>query len=104
MYSLKNKVCSSNTFADFRDTIFIPWLEKQLQHFNHLDFIWDQYPADSLKLFAREERGSGRRHCVGDGIKIPIKMEEFLKNGNNKEDLFAYLSEGVLALFEYSRN
>ena len=23
-------------------------------------------------------------------------MEEFLKNGNNKEDLFAYLSEGVL--------
>ena len=33
---------------------------------------------------------------MGDGIKIPVKMEEFLKNGENKEDHFAYLSEGVL--------
>ena len=96
MYSLKNKVCSSNTFGDLRDRIFIPWLKNQLEHCSRLDFIWDRYPPDSLKLYTREERGSGRRRCVGDGIKIPIKMEEFLKNGNNKEDLFAYLSEGVL--------
>ena len=100
MYSLKGKVSCKNTFRDLRDQVFLPWLRYQLEHCGRLDFVWDRYPVDSLKLYAREERGCGRRRYVGDDIKIPIKMEEFLKNGDNKEDLFAYLSEGVLLSIE----
>ena len=100
MYCLKGKVSCKNTFADLRDEVFIPWLQHQLEHCARVDFVWDRYPSDSLKLYTRESRGYGRRRHVGDGIKIPIKMEEFLKNGDNKEDLFAYLSEGVLKFME----
>ena len=100
MYSLKGKVCCKNTFRDLRDGVFLPWLQQQLEHCGRLDFVWDRYPHDSLKLFTREERGFDRRRYVGDEIRIPNKMDAFLKNGDNKEDLFAYLSEGVLSHIE----
>ena len=95
MYSLKGQVTSSNTFGEFKSDVFLPWLSNQLQYCNRVDFVWDRYPIDSLKSYTRNERGRGRRKHVGDNIKIPAKMIDFLKNGENKEDLFQFLSKGV---------
>ena len=35
---------------------------------------------------------------VGYNIKLPAKMDSFLKNSTNKEDLFTFLSQGVHSL------
>ena len=92
MYSLKSKVSCSNTFGEFRTNVFLPWLLNQLEHCNRVDFVWDRYPTDSLKSSTREERGNGYN------IKLPAKMDSFLKNSTNKEDLFIFLSQGVRSL------
>ena len=51
-----------------------------------------------MKSYTREERGNGRRRYVGYIIKLPAKMDSFLKNSTNKEDLFTFLSQGVHSL------
>ena len=98
MYSLKSKVSCCNTFGEFRTNVFLPWLLNQLEHCNRVDFVWDRYPTDSLKSYTREERGNVGRRYVGYNIKLPAKMDSFLKNSTNKEDLFTFLSQGVHSL------
>jgi len=85
MYFLKNKVTCHNTFGELKRNVLLPWLISQLTHSDRIDFIWDRYPQDSLKSYTRNERGRSNRRHVGEEIRIPKKMEDFLKNGENKE-------------------
>ena len=52
---------TSKTFDDYSQGIFIPYIKKQLQIATRVEVIWDRYFAQSLKSYARENRGTGSR-------------------------------------------
>ena len=51
----------NNTFDDFAENTFIPYVDRQLQHADRLDIVWDEYKPDSLKTATRQKRGEGVR-------------------------------------------
>ncbi|XP_048003917.1 uncharacterized protein LOC125240114 [Leguminivora glycinivorella] len=83
---------NSETFKDYADTIFIGFLNKELENVARLDIVWDRYDKDSLKNSAREKRGTGSRQRVSASTKIPKGWANFLREGTNKEELFHFLT------------
>lgn len=69
---------------------------KEWHSVTRLDVIWDDYRADSLKLGARLKRGSGVRRKVTPTTPIPRNWHEFLRNDENKKELFNMLSEKLV--------
>ena len=64
-----------------------------------IDAIWDNYPEDSLKSLTHQRRGTGPRTRIGDGhTRIPKHdwNSGFLKNKDNKKELFSFLSEEIV--------
>ena len=64
-----------------------------------IDAIWDNYPEDNLKSLTHQRRGTGPRTRIGDGHTQITKHElnsGFLKNEENKQELFYFLSEEVV--------
>ena len=52
---------TSKTFQDYIDSVFLPYISKQLKHVDRLDIVWDVYIQDSLKAATRDKRGKGLR-------------------------------------------
>ena len=65
-----------------------------------MDIVWDTYVFDSIKASTREKRGRGIRRKVAGKNKVLGKWNDFLRDDNNKKDLFDFLS-GKLSSFEY---
>ena len=61
--------------------------------------MWDVYEESSLKSSARLVRGKGIRRRVAAANPIPGKWDDFLKNEENKTELFHLLSNHVTCLF-----
>lgn len=89
------------TFDDYAEKIFIPHLLKHLQHSNRVDVVWDEYMPSSLKESTREKRGAGMRRKVGSQVKLPQKWMEFLRDNDNKRELFQFLTHKV-EIFPFS--
>jgi hypothetical protein len=53
-----------------------------------VDIVWDLYSDMSLKKQVRDNRGQGVRRQVHENHKLPGNWSEFLKNAQNKEELF----------------
>ena len=87
-----------NTFADYADQIFVPFLLHQLQDPYRVDFVLDRYLANSTKGLTREHRGSGSRTKVSLQTKIPKKWGDFLRDSRNKTELFSFLTEKVTSV------
>ena len=84
---------TANTFAEYANRIFIPFLLQQLQDAERIDCVWDRYLVSSIKDSTREHRGSGTRTKVSAQTKLPKKWGDFLRDSRNKTELFAFLSE-----------
>ena len=56
--------------------------------------MWDLYYPFSIKGQAREGRGQRVRRA-SDKTVIPRNWPEFLRNSENKQELFKYLSEKI---------
>ena len=41
------------TFEEYAQKVFLPYISKQLEHVTRLDLVWDMYVADTLKATAR---------------------------------------------------
>ena len=54
--------------------------------------MWDYYTGDSIKGPKREKRGEGVRRKVAGHTKLPGHWMEFLREWENKEELFRFLS------------
>ena len=64
-----------------------------------IDAIWDNYPEGNLKSLTHQRRGTGLRTRIGDGHTQIPKHEwnsGFLKNEENKKELFSFLSEEIV--------
>lgn len=86
---------TASTFQEYHDTVFLPYIMKQLQQVTRIDLIWDEYKADSLKKTTRENRGTGTRIKVTPSSRIPKNWKGFLRVDGNKADLFGFLAEQV---------
>ena len=75
------------------NSILLPYIFGQLQSVQRLDFVWDVYLADSLKAGTKSKRGQGQRSKVLHLAPLPSTWKSFLKNDENKSDLFCFLSE-----------
>uniref|UniRef100_A0A1X7T7W9 Tesmin/TSO1-like CXC domain-containing protein n=1 Tax=Amphimedon queenslandica TaxID=400682 RepID=A0A1X7T7W9_AMPQE len=85
------KPLAAKTFNDYAIKVFLPYIEKQLQHVTRLDIVWDRYIANSLKCHTRSNRGKGIRRRVEASANIPSNWHQFLRNDMNKTELFAFL-------------
>ena len=91
---------SAKTFADFATQHIVPFLEYQIAPtVERIDAIWDNYPEDNLKSLTHQRRGTGPRTRIGDDhTQIPNHEwnSGFLKNEENKKELFSFLSEEIV--------
>ena len=50
-----------NTFQDYNNSVFMPYIFEQLQSVQQLDIVWDIYLADRLKAGTKSKQGQGQR-------------------------------------------
>ena len=86
------KTGTATTFAQYSESVFIPYVQKCIQSVQRVDIVWDQYKQDSLKADTREKRGKlkGIRRKVAASTKLPGNWQDFLKDDTNKEELFSF--------------
>ena len=81
------------TFSDYAFNRFVPYVTAQLHHVKRIDIVWDTYTKSSLKGTTRNKRGEGVRQRVALGNKLPRNWSCFLRNSQNKQELFQLLAE-----------
>ncbi|WAR30058.1 LOW QUALITY PROTEIN: hypothetical protein MAR_003626 [Mya arenaria] len=69
------------TFEDYADRLFVPYIGKQLRIVTRVDVVWD------ITHKADERNGK-----IAANTSIPVNWKTFLKNDQNKETLYKYLS------------
>ena len=79
-----------NTFSEYAEKIFIPYINKLLQCSTRVDIVWDTYLLDSLKESTREKWGKGVRRKVSTQTKLPGKWIDFLHDPLNKGSYFPF--------------
>ncbi|KAL8559021.1 hypothetical protein ACOMHN_039776 [Nucella lapillus] len=81
----------SKTFHEYAQSVFMPYVLRQLKQVSRVDVLWDVYLEDSLKAATRVKRGSGQRRRVVSEALIPGNWQGFLRLDKNKEELFSFL-------------
>ena len=89
---------TAQTFEDYFNYVFAPYITRQLETVQRVDVVWDVYHEDSLKRCTREKRGYGRRRKVLASTRIPSDWKGFLRVDGNKDELFKLLAEKVMLL------
>ena len=91
---------SAKTFADYATQHIVQFLEYQITPtVERIDAIWDNYPEGNLKSLTHQRRGTDLRTRIGDGHTQIPKHEwnsGFLKNEENKKELFSFPSEEIV--------
>ena len=87
------------TFEDYAETIFLATVRRFLRQCSQCDIVWDQYLVSSIKAGTRIERRTGTRHHVSASSNIPSDWNNFLRDSNNKVELFQFLSSKVQNMF-----
>ena len=80
----------SETFQEYRETIFLPYVINQLRNVERVDVVWERYVPTSLKDSARNKRGKGIRGGNRLGTRIPGDWTASLRVDENKQELFLY--------------
>ena len=93
----------AKTFGEYVDMDLIPYFNSRLEHVSRLDIVWDQYLPNSLKEHTRKVRGEGTRRRVLDSTVIPKNWAGFLRNSDNKKELFCFISQRVSMLSSGSK-
>ena len=91
---------SEHTFTDYVSKSLMTFFSVTgNSHCKPVDAIWDTYPEDNLKTLTHQRCGLGARTRIGDGqTRIPKEdwNTGFLKNTDNKRELFSFLSEHLV--------
>ena len=90
-----NKPKTSETFGQYCSEE-IPWkVQQQLGDLKRLDILFDTYKTDSIKVQTRERCWIGVRITVRKETPIAKKFQVFLKNSDNKTELFKMLTINI---------
>ena len=63
--------------------------------YKRTDIVFDVYLADSLKSETRLKQGKGVKLRVTDKGKIPQSWQRFLRDSDNKTELFHFLADKI---------
>ena len=88
----------SKTFQQYSDHVFLPYIRNKAEGAQRVDVVWDRYFSHSLKATARKRRGKGIRRRVKPDTKIPGNWAPFLREEDNKEELFSFLADELIRL------
>ena len=72
--------------------LFYPYLHSYSRKYHRTDLVFDSYISDSLKASTREKRGTGIRHKVVGSSRVPSSWNNFLRQDDNKTELFEFLA------------
>ena len=86
------------TFEGYCQTVFGPYIERRVQSVKRVDLVWDVYREGSLKRTTRERKGTGQRRQVTVSTQIPTDWKGFLRNDDNKNELFLLLASYVVSM------
>ena len=81
----------SRTFDDYATEVILPVLYTHSRKYHRTDLVFDMYKSDSLKASTRIERGTGIRRKVVGTSQVPSSWNNFLRQDDNKTELFEFL-------------
>ena len=88
----------SKTFDDYAQDIILPYIDSCLSKYHRVDIVFDVYIQDSLKASTRVKRGSGVRRKVVGTSKTQKAWNSFLRDSDNKTELFTFLSQLIVTI------
>ena len=77
--------------------LFVPYVTSELERSSRVNLVWDVCLKDSLKMTARENRGTGARRRVLPNVKLSSYWKNFLRNDDNKDELFQFLANASVS-------
>jgi hypothetical protein len=83
---------SSKTFEDYAMLDVLPTIYPYSSKYPRTDIV---YLASSLKAETRSKRGSGARRKVTANVKVPQNWRSFLRDNDNKTELFHFLADKI---------
>ena len=89
---LIRKVTQGKPSANLLKKVFFPRTVHKLGFARRLDIVWDRYNPISIKESTRDKRGHICWQHVTGSAKVLREWQTFLKNADNKKELFTYLS------------
>ncbi|XP_031574483.1 uncharacterized protein LOC116308242 [Actinia tenebrosa] len=89
---------TAQNFEEYFNDVFAPFILKQVEKVKRVDVVWDVYRDDSLKKATRQKRGSGQRRKALMSTRIPSDWKGFLRNDENKTELFQLLAVNLMSL------
>lgn len=87
----------SKTFDEYATEDIVNKVEKYGTKFKRVDVVFDVYKKSSLKFETRTKRGQGVRRRVTGSSKTPTNWRSFLRDDNNKTELFHFLADKICA-------
>lgn len=91
MIHLLHPTSDTISFEDYVNRCFLTYILSEFKNTPQLHITWDSYWKMSIKSDTRENRGTSARIKISSTTKIP-KWSEFLRNSDNKTDLFLCLT------------
>ena len=85
----------SKTFDEYARENILPKVELYSRKYKRSDILFDVYRQSSLKNEARFSRGKGIRRRVSGNSKTPTNWKGFLRDSNNKTELFDFLADKI---------
>ena len=89
---------TSKTFKDYASTDILPLVYAYSRKHNRTDIIFDVYCQSSMKSEARSKRGKAIRRRVTKKSKTPTNWKSFLRDSQNKTELFHFLADAVATM------
>ena len=90
-----NQPKSSKTFGEYCDVEIKKKVEILANKVQRLDLVFDTYIPNSIKSETRESRGYGIRISVRKETPVHKKFQEFMRQDDNKTELFKMLANTV---------
>ena len=86
----------SKTFDEYAKLEVIPKIQTYSSKYTRTDIVFDVYKPLSLKTETRSKRGFGSHQRVTEKGKIPKNWKSFMREDNNKTELFQFLTDKIV--------
>ena len=86
---------TSKTFEDYAREDILPKIKCNGATYKRVYVFFDVYRKSTLKGEARMIRGQGIRRRVTGTSKTPTNLRSFLRDDDNKTELFQFLADGI---------
>ena len=83
------------TFRDYAAEDILHKVQAYCSKYKRVDIVFDVYKKSSLKSETRAQRGKAIRRRVTESSKTPSNWKNFLRDDDNKTELFSFLASKI---------